>query len=166
MTRSAMATARSRPAPSRRSQSSLSVPRPDKAPYILSSPGRYETRRRTSRLFRQQSNPATVARPDVGRNNPSKSRIVVVLPEPLGPSSPKTSPRRTSSDNDSSARTRLYDFVKPSVTISSLSSMVTFHSTLVPDDTYRLLYHAIAQANQRLTTLGMPIALYIADYIA
>ena len=56
-------------------------------------------------LFRQLSNPAIVARPEVGRNKPSNSRIVVVFPEPFGPSSPKTSPRRISSDKSSSATT-------------------------------------------------------------
>ena len=37
-------------------------------------------------------------------------RMVVVLPEPLGPSRPKTSLRRISMDIDSSAITRPYAF--------------------------------------------------------
>ena len=39
------------------------------------------------------SSPATVAVPSVGSSSPHSMRIVVVLPEPLGPSRPKTSPR-------------------------------------------------------------------------
>ena len=58
---------------------------------------------RTLRLSRQLSNPATHAWPDVGRNRPSSSLSVVVFPEPLGPSRPKTSPRRISRHNESSA---------------------------------------------------------------
>ena len=85
MIRSAIATARSNPTPSRRSESILRMPQPVIDPYIRSSPGRYETSRRTSRLCRQQSNPATFARPDVGRNKPSSRRIVVVFPDPFGP---------------------------------------------------------------------------------
>ena len=44
-----------------------------------------------------------LARPAVGRSRPSNRRIVVVLPEPFGPSNPKTSPLRTSSDTSWSA---------------------------------------------------------------
>src|SRR5437899_10752793 len=36
-----------------------------------------------------------MARPALGRINPSSIRIVVVLPDPLGPRKPKTSPRIT-----------------------------------------------------------------------
>ena len=37
--------------------------------------------------------PSTMARPVVGNNNPSSNLIVVDLPDPLGPSKPKISPR-------------------------------------------------------------------------
>src|SRR5438552_956180 len=40
--------------------------------------------------------PKTKASPSVGKSRPSSSLMVVVLPEPLGPSSPKTSPLRIS----------------------------------------------------------------------
>src|SRR2546425_97131 len=36
-----------------------------------------------------------IARPAVGRISPSSIRMVVVLPDPLGPRKPKTSPRMT-----------------------------------------------------------------------
>ena len=37
--------------------------------------------------------PRMEARPAVGKIRPSRSLIVVLLPDPFGPSSPKTSPR-------------------------------------------------------------------------
>src|SRR5579859_1105137 len=40
--------------------------------------------------------PNITTRPAVGRIKPSNMRIVVVLPEPLGPRNPNTSPRMTS----------------------------------------------------------------------
>jgi hypothetical protein len=40
----------------------------------------------------QQSHPPMVARPLVDRKNPSKHRIKVVFPAPLGPNKPKISP--------------------------------------------------------------------------
>src|ERR1700744_415270 len=42
--------------------------------------------------------------PRVGFNKPNTSLTVVDLPEPLGPSKPKTSPRRTSKSTLSTAR--------------------------------------------------------------
>src|SRR5256885_11873326 len=42
--------------------------------------------------------------PLVGYSNPNKSFTVVDFPEPLGPSRPKTSPRRTSKSTLSTAR--------------------------------------------------------------
>ena len=42
------------------------------------------------------SRPNTSASPDVGKIRPSSNLSVVVLPDPLGPSSPKISPRRIS----------------------------------------------------------------------
>ena len=51
------------------------------------------------------SKPATVALPLVGERIVERIRTIVVLPEPLGPSSPKTWPAGTSKDTPSSART-------------------------------------------------------------
>src|SRR5258708_20835610 len=48
--------------------------------------------------------PKTSMCPRVGYNNPSSIFTVVDLPEPFGPSSPKTSPRRTSKSTLSTAR--------------------------------------------------------------
>src|SRR5262249_49707559 len=47
--------------------------------------------------------PRRVISPPSGRSSPATSRSVVVLPQPLGPSSVKTSPRRTSRDARSTA---------------------------------------------------------------
>ncbi len=46
--------------------------------------------------WRTTSNPATMALPAEGGSRPHSMRMVVVLPEPLGPRKPKMSPRRTS----------------------------------------------------------------------
>src|SRR5208282_1025952 len=51
---------------------------------------------RTWRGYRATSKPATVARPSLGASSVVSIRTTVVLPAPLGPSSPNTSPRRTS----------------------------------------------------------------------
>src|SRR5580765_8155145 len=63
--------------------------------------------------------PKTSMCPLVGYNNPSSSFTVVDLPEPFGPSSPNTSPRRTSKLALSTARAlgrfqkSLKTFVRP-----------------------------------------------------
>src|SRR5262245_45139519 len=44
------------------------------------------------------SRPSTTARPPENRISPHSARINVVFPDPLGPSSPNTSPRPTSND--------------------------------------------------------------------
>src|SRR6186713_2626876 len=48
--------------------------------------------------------PNTSTWPRVGYNSPRRILTVVDLPEPLGPSKPKTSPRRTSKSMPSTAR--------------------------------------------------------------
>jgi hypothetical protein len=54
---------------------------------------------------RRGSNPNTEMAPDVGRMKSSIVRIVVLLPAPLGPRKPNTSPAWT--ENVSSATPRL-----------------------------------------------------------
>src|SRR5216117_3765392 len=54
--------------------------------------GARNTRRGTEATMR----PRSVISPASGRSSPATSRSVVVMPQPLGPSSVKTSPRRTS----------------------------------------------------------------------
>src|SRR5574341_1079840 len=49
----------------------------------------------TLRASRSTRSPATCAVPEVGRSSPHSTRMVVVLPEPLGPRKPKISPRGT-----------------------------------------------------------------------
>ena len=97
------------------------------------------------RLFRQIAEPLVLARrrwpacrrpgprPRWGTAGPSSSLIVVVLPEPLGPSRPNTSPRWTSRSRAFRARTfcrpqkSRYTFVRARVwrTISSLIGRVS-----------------------------------------
>src|SRR5579864_8263918 len=56
---------------------------------------------------RTTSKPKTDARPESGETRPTSTRMVVVLPAPLGPSRPKISPGLTSKLTPSSARTSL-----------------------------------------------------------
>ena len=50
--------------------------------------------------------PRTVPPPAVGRVSPSSSLTAVVLPAPLGPRKPNTSPASTRMSSDSSATVR------------------------------------------------------------
>src|SRR6267143_679841 len=61
--------------------------------------GARNTRRGTEATMR----PRSVISPASGRSSPATRRSVVVLPQPLGPSRVKTSPRRTSRDARSTA---------------------------------------------------------------
>ena len=49
--------------------------------------------------------PFTSARPEVGASSPTKQRMVVDLPEPLGPRKPVTMPGRSANVTSSSAST-------------------------------------------------------------
>src|ERR1700722_1629297 len=60
--------------------------------------------------------PNTSMCPLVGYNKPSSSLTVVDLPEPFGPSRPKTSPRRTSKSTLSTARA----FARPQKSLNTL----------------------------------------------
>ena len=57
--------------------------------------------------------PSTVAVPEVGRVRPRMQRIVVVLPEPLGPRKPVTRPGSTVTVRSSTATRAPYRFVRP-----------------------------------------------------
>src|SRR5438105_5351435 len=59
------------------------------------------------------------ASPDVRWTNPSRTPIVVVLPEPFGPRNPNTPPFGTWSDRWSTATTSPYRLVRPSVSMTS-----------------------------------------------
>src|SRR5262252_1995655 len=55
-------------------------------------------RRRASSGALARSSPSTSACPEDGGNTPARMRNVVVLPAPLGPRKPTTSPRSTRSE--------------------------------------------------------------------
>src|SRR5262245_7603715 len=76
----------------------------------------YPTSRLTRPLSRVQSTPAMRARPLVGRSWPTRMRIVVVLPAPLGPTKPRIWPRPSSSDRPSRAGKSPYCLVSRSRT--------------------------------------------------
>ena len=54
-------------------------------------------------LAGQRAKPATVAEPELGAMSVPSMRTVVVLPAPLGPRKPNTSPLATLSDRSSTA---------------------------------------------------------------
>src|SRR5262245_44772974 len=74
---------------------------------------------RTSFASRTTSRPSTSARPASGFRIVARTRIAVVLPAPLGPSSPKTVRAGTSRSIPSSAVTVSTRFVSPSTRIAT-----------------------------------------------
>src|SRR5271167_1640831 len=83
--------------------------------------GRYPTRRRVSSECSATSRPPINARPEVGGKNPVKIRIIVVLPEPFGPSSPMISPFSTLNETWSTAR------VGPKYLVRSWTSIIRLY---------------------------------------
>src|SRR6185503_5194102 len=75
----------------------------------------------TSAACRLTSRPETSARPPVGTTVVVSIPIVVDLPAPLGPSSPKNSPRRTSRSSPSTATSDPYTLRSCSVRIGASS---------------------------------------------
>src|SRR5438874_9458280 len=71
----------------------------------------------TSRGFSSTSKPATLALPSVGGRKQVSTRIVVVLPAPLGPRKPTICPFSTSKEILSTATVRAYRLVRPSTLI-------------------------------------------------
>src|SRR5690606_28007088 len=59
------------------------------------------------------SRPKTDRSPPSGRRRPWTHSTVVVLPDPLGPSRPKISPRRTSNETSATATLSPYRFCRP-----------------------------------------------------
>ena len=76
-------------------------------------------RRRTSLAWATTSKPATRAMPRSGRNNVVRARTAVVLPEPLGPSTPRTVPGSTSKSRPARAWVGPKDFSRPTASMAS-----------------------------------------------
>src|SRR6476661_6458216 len=70
-------------------------------------------RSRSARSSFFQRRPSTSTSPASGSVSPSQISIVVVFPAPLGPSSPKHSPRATARSRPSTATTSPYAFRRP-----------------------------------------------------
>jgi len=90
-------------APRRRASRSMISP-PDRFGHRLTSPGTYASRRCNATASCHGSPPSRRASPLSARSRPSRTRMVTVLPAPLGPRKPCTSPVRTSRSSPSSAR--------------------------------------------------------------
>src|SRR5208283_5756902 len=74
----------------------------------------------TSMGFSRTSKPQTLAVPEVGGRKQVRTRIVVVLPAPLGPRKPTICPLSTSKEMLSTATVRAYRLVRPSTLIIML----------------------------------------------
>ena len=75
-------------------------------------------RSRSRAAARTTSSPATRAVPASGCRSVARTRTAVVLPAPLGPSSPSTVPGAASKSTPASARTVLNDFTRPRTLIA------------------------------------------------
>ena len=75
--------------------------------------GKTTTLRMLTTLLRPTAGTATVAEPAVGRSSVVSIRSVVVLPAPLGPRKPTTSPSSTLRSTPSTARTSVAFFPRP-----------------------------------------------------
>src|SRR3954468_11229688 len=75
-------------------------------------------RERSCAASRTTSRPATRAVPASGERSVERMRTVVVLPAPLGPSTPRTVPGAASSSTPSSARTSPNDLTRPLTSIA------------------------------------------------
>src|ERR687897_543393 len=63
-------------------------------------------------------NPITRTPPPEGRNAPTRPLMIVVLPAPLGPTRPKTSPRPTDRSTPRSASSRPYFLTNPETSMA------------------------------------------------
>ena len=103
--------------PPRRPSRSITSP-PDRLGHRPTSPGTYASRRCNSTASAHGSPPKRPTDPDVARSRPSSTRMVVDLPEPLGPRNPCTSPRSTVRSRPSSARNDPKVLTSPSIEIT------------------------------------------------
>src|ERR1700716_1638175 len=78
----------------------------------------------TSSGCSRTSNPATLADPEGGGRKQVRTRMVVVLPAPLGPRNPTMPPFSTSNEMLSTATVRAYRLVSPSTLIINLCHRV------------------------------------------
>src|ERR1700676_1808627 len=84
------------------------------------SPGRDPTSRFTATESRSQSSPKMLALPADAWMSPMSSRMVVVLPAPLGPRKPNTSPSETSRSRSKRPRPEPKSLLRPWVTSTLL----------------------------------------------
>src|SRR2546425_8935983 len=91
-----------------------------------SSEGSWKTspiRDRTAAGSCETSIPATCASPEVGRSSVQRMLIVVVLPAPLGPRKPKTSPCSTARSIPRTASMSPYVFTRPLTSITAATAL-------------------------------------------
>src|SRR6478735_10387266 len=91
---------------------------PERLRHSVTSPGTYAIRRCASTASAHGSRPSTCAAPASARSRPSRTRMVVDLPAPLGPRNPWTSPVSTSRSRPSRACVRPNDLWSPETLIA------------------------------------------------
>ena len=84
--------------------------------------------------------PSTAARPADADTKPSRQRIVVVFPDPLGPRKPNTPPSGTDKSRPCTAtwgarRQRRYSLHRPSISITAVMTRQTHDTPLAGDPT-------------------------------
>src|SRR6266516_1398208 len=104
---------------------------------------------------RRTLNPPTEASPSVMSVRPVSSLIIVVLPAPFGPRSPKTVPSATFRLTWSTAVSFPYTFVRFSVTMASLAMV---HLFSLRQNAQRFLAHLDHHSTERLRLLRGDLA--------
>src|SRR5580693_8086664 len=99
-------------------------------------------RRFTSIGFCCTSKPATLAVPEVGGMKQVRTRMVVVLPAPLGPRKPTICPFSTSKEILSTAILRAYRLVSPSTLIIRVTRCYSGRASMLFVSMYRTLHHS------------------------
>src|SRR5580698_1971249 len=99
-------------------------------------------RRLTSMGLSSTSKPATVTEPALGGRKQVSTRMVVVLPAPLGPRKPTICPFSTSKEILSTASLRAYRLVSPSTLIIRVTQCYSGRASIAFVSLYRTLHHS------------------------
>src|SRR5262250_3379091 len=117
--------------------------------YHTAFSGRYPTRSRARSGSRSTSIPSTLARPEVGGKYPASVRMIVVLPEPFGPSRPTMLPASARKDTSRTASVRPNVLRRCSTAIIQKSTVESWRSRVKPPGAHANLYPAL---NSQLST--------------
>src|ERR1700730_8634017 len=97
---------------------------PDRVGQRVTSPGTYASLRCSVVASCHGSPPSSRAVPASARISPSRTLMVVVLPDPFGPRKPCTSPDATDRSSPSRAQVRPNDFRRPVTSIATVTQHI------------------------------------------